>query len=272
MKTPLLSLPFSTPLLAGRLLRRYNRFLADIELDSGETVVAHCVNTGRMEGLTVPGLRVWVSHEPSAARKLQYTWQIAEVGEYLIGANTAAPNRIVKAMLEARVLPGFEDWQEFRPEAKYGENSRVDFLVRDAKGLHYLEVKNCHLVYPDNRGYFPDSVSDRASKHLRELIALVKQGHRASVVFTVKRTNVECVRPSDVHDPVFANTAREAAAAGVRFFGLQIRPTPEALIVEKAIPADVECYDCARMQEWMKANRAVAGAWQTVRRKKPADE
>lgn len=258
-------LKWQSPLLEGKLIRRYNRFLADIELEAGQVVVAHCVNTGRMEGLTIPGLRVWVTYDPSPTRKLQYTWQVAEVDGYMIGANTAIPNKIVKQLLEERVLPGFENWESFRPEAKYGENSRVDFLVTDAVGEHYLEVKNCHLIYPDRRGYFPDSVSARATKHLSELVELVKQGKRASVVFTAQRTDTKSVRPSDVHDPVFAKAAREAAAAGVHFFALQIRPTLEGLVIEKSIPADLKEYTTNSMREWMAENRAKAPAWQVVK-------
>ncbi|MBI1292351.1 hypothetical protein GC173_14115, partial [bacterium] len=124
---PLLIVPFPTPLVPGTLVRRYNRFMADVKLDSGETVVAHCVNTGRMEGITQPGLRVWLSHEPSPTRKLAYTWQITEVeGPILVGTNTALPNQIVGSILRERLLPGFP-WDELQSERRYGENSRIDF-------------------------------------------------------------------------------------------------------------------------------------------------
>ena len=242
--------------------------MADIELDSGETIVAHCVNTGRMEGLTAPGLRVWVSHTPSPTRKLAYTWEITEVDGRMIGTNTAVPNALVGRLIAARALPGFTDWEEYRAEAKYGENSRVDFLLRDAQGLHYLEVKNCHLVYPDNIGYFPDSVSDRAAKHLEELTHLVRAGHRASVLFTAQRTDVEAVRPSDAHDPTFAEAARRAAAAGVKFMALQIRPTPEALLIERVIPADLAEYDVAPIREWREVGRAAGPAWVQIKKAK----
>lgn len=261
-------MPWPSVLQPGRLVRRYNRFLADIQLDSGEAIVAHCVNTGRMEGLTAAGLRVWVSHTPSATRKLAYTWEITEVGGHLIGTNTAVPNALVGRLIAERALPGFADWKEYRAEAKYGENSRVDFLLRDAAGLHYLEVKNCHLIYPDRIGYFPDSVSERATKHLEELTHLVRAGHRASVLFTAQRTDVDAVRPSDAHDPAFAQAARRAAAAGVNFLALQIRPTPEHLIVERVIPADLAEYDAAPMRAWREAGRAAGPAWVTVKRAK----
>ena len=261
-----------SPLFPARLLRRYNRFLADFESEDPAHpghLVAHCVNTGRMEALTQPGLRCWLSHDPSPTRKLQYTWQIAELDGHMIGANTAVPNQLVRALLEARTLAGFDDWTTMRPEAPYGANSRVDFLLHDSRGAHYVEVKNCHLIYPDDIGYFPDSVSERATKHLEELTSLLAEGHRASVIFTAQRAGVKAVRPSDAHDPTFAAAARRAAAAGVKFLALEVVPTAEEIQVRRAIPADVEPYDVAPMKAWMDKNRALGPAWFTVRRSKP---
>lgn len=260
---------FPSVLLSGILLRRYNRFLADIELDGGEIVVAHCVNTGRMEGLTLPGLRVWLTHCPSPKRKLHFTWEIAELpspkGDILVGANTGFPNQVVRRMLEERVLPGFQHWNRLVPEKKYGENSRIDFWLQEEGREHFIEVKNCHLVYPDFHGYFPDSFSVRATKHLEELIEVVHAGHRATVLFTAQRADTICMRPSDVHDAAFAAAARRAAAAGVSFQALRIRPTPEAMIVEDFIPVDLEVYETTPMQAWMTANRAAAPAWSNKR-------
>jgi sugar fermentation stimulation protein A len=126
MANPILTIPHPSPLIPGVLLRRYKRFLADVELGDGSLITAHCVNTGRMEGLTMPGLRVWLSHEPSPTRKLAYTWQLTEFPEGLVvGTNTAAPNRIVGELLRRRLLPGL-DWDECVPERRYGERSRVD--------------------------------------------------------------------------------------------------------------------------------------------------
>jgi sugar fermentation stimulation protein A len=263
---PLLVYPFSKPLLAGRLVRRYNRFLADVTLDSGEKVVAHCVNTGRMEGLTQAGLRVWLSHDPSPTRQLAYTWQITEVeGGVLVGTNTAIPNQMIGALLRGRLLPGFA-WDELQAERRYGENSRVDFWLRKGRREHFIEVKNCHLTYPDGRGYFPDSVSERAAKHLDELIREAEAGHRASVIFTAQRVDTRAVRPSDAHDPNFADAARRAKAAGVKFLALRIEPTPEALIIHEVIPADLKPYDLTKPKAWMETNRALGPAWVTVRK------
>jgi sugar fermentation stimulation protein A len=163
-------------------------------------------------------------------------------------------------------MPGMTAWKEMRPEFRINEHSRCDFWMREARGQHYVEVKNCHLVYPDRRGYFPDSVSDRAAKHLRELSELVAAGHKATVLFVVQRADARSVRPSDAHDPAFATAAREAQAAGVRFRALLVRPTVEALIVEKLIPADIKPYATTRTDRWRAQNRALAPAWETRKR------
>lgn len=263
----LLRFPYSAPLLGGKLIRRYNRFLADIRLDSGPEVVAHCVNTGRMEGLVEPGARVWLSPADNPNRKLKYTWELVEIDGQLIGANTSVPNYIVRELLQERLLTGLGKWDEMRPEYKINPQSRVDFWLREGKREHFIEVKNCHLVYPDNRGYFPDSVSARASKHLEELIELVEAGHRATVVFTAQSASAKALRPSDLHDPVFAETARRAASAGVKFRALRVIPTVEALIVEKAIPVDLKPYSMKKPQSWKDANNHRSG-WIQVRKAK----
>lgn len=263
--TPLFLLPWPSPLVEGRLLRRYHRFLADVELADGRVVTAHCVNTGSMEGMVRKGALVWLTHAPDPAKKLQFTWQATDVEGVLVGSNTAMPNRIVKGMLESRLLPGFEKWTELKPERPYGENSRVDFWLRVGRREHYLEVKNCHLVYPDGRGYFPDSVSTRATGHLHELSLLAREGHGATVLFTAQRADCRAMRPSDLHDPAFAAAAREAKAAGVKFRALRIEPTAEGLVVHEVIPVDLKPYALPRMQRW-RAELAAHSGWERPKR------
>ena len=260
MTAPLLRVPHARPLLAGRLIARYDRFLAEVDLD-GEVVTAHCVNPGRMEGVVVPGAEVWLSKAPEGSkRRLRYTWELVRLpGEPILGANTNAPNGIVRAALEARVIRGLTRFDELVPERRYGEGSRIDFWLRRGRREHFVEVKNCHLVYPDGRGYFPDSVSARASKHLEELIEVVRRGHQATVLFTIQRPDVRAIRPSDVHDPTFAENLRLAHAAGVRFRALTIRPTLEAYQIEGFIPVDVRPYRTARIAHWREDNQATSG-------------
>lgn len=216
-----------------------------------------------MEGLTLPGRTVWISPATNPKRKLRYTWEMVDVDGVMVGANTAMPNRLAGELLRRRLLPGLDDWTALEPEKKINARSRTDFLLTTPGGAHFVEVKNCHLVYPDRRGYFPDSVSARAARHMEELRQLVKEGHRATVLFTGQRADTGAIRPSDAHDPEYARAAREAAKAGVHFRALRIRPTPEALVVEKEIPVELEPYDLAGPRRWREQYRAEAPAWQS---------
>jgi sugar fermentation stimulation protein A len=243
-------------LVEGVLLRRHKRFLADVELASGGTVTAHCVNTGAMEGLTLPGTRVWLSRADNPARKLAFTWELAEIEGHLVGVNTALPNRLVGLLLAERRVPWLADWREMRAEKPYGERSRVDFWLRRPRGEHYLEVKNCHLVYPDRRAYFPDCVSARAAGHLRELAGVMRRGAAAEVMFVVQIPGVRAVRPSDVHDPAFAAAAREARRAGVRFSAIAVRHTPVEIVIDGRIPVELAPYPTARIECWRSAWRS----------------
>lgn len=257
MSRALAVVPHARPLVPGTLVRRYKRFFADVRLESGRVVVTHCVNPGRMEGLLRPGLPVWVSRVPrQSARKLRWTWELADDDGVLVGTNTILPNRIVKQLLLQRVLPGLSGWKEIASERAYGNasRSRVDFWLRLPGGEVFLEVKNCHLVYPDRRAYFPDAPSERAARHLDELAAVARAGHRALVLFTVQRADARALRPSDLHDPRFAAAARRAAAAGVRFRALSIRPTLAGFHVERFIPVDLTPYSTRRIARWRDEN------------------
>ena len=253
--------PHPSPLLPGRLIDRYVRFIAEIELDSGERIRAHCVNPGRMEGQVRPDARVWVSRAPEGSkRKLLYTWELVEEDDQLVGVNTVAPNRIVAALLAARALPGLRRFRELRSEVAYGSagNHRIDFLLAGATP-HYVEVKNCHLVYPDGHGYFPDSVSARASAHLAALAEVVTLGARATVLFTIQRPDVRAIRPSDLHDPTFAAAARAAGDAGVGFRAVTIRPTLSAYELVAEIPVDLRPYPTREHARWRAANSECSG-------------
>jgi sugar fermentation stimulation protein A len=258
--TPLITVPHPTPLIPGRLVDRYVRFIAEVELDGGERVRAHCVNPGRMEGQVRPGARVWISPAPAGSqRKLRYTWELVEEDGQMVGANTVAPNRIVAELLAARILPGLRRFRELRSEVAYAERHRIDFLLAGPTP-HYVEVKNCHLVYPDGRGYFPDSVSARASSHLAALAQVVRDGAKATVLFTIQRPDVAAIRPSDLHDPSFAAAARAAAAAGVGFRAVTIRPTLSAYEVVAEIPVDLREYDTSEHVRW-RADKLPRSGW-----------
>ena len=246
----LVRVPHPLPLIPGALVDRYDRFIAEIELRSGERIRAHCVNPGRMEGQVRPGVRCWITKvPPDSKRKLRYTWELVEEDGMIVGANTTAPNRVVAAVLAARVLPGLRRFTALRAEVSYAERSRVDFVL-DGATPHYIEVKNSHLRYADGRGYFPDSVSARATHHLEALAGVVEGGAKATVLFTIQRPDVRAIRPSILHDPEFAAAARAAADAGVRFRALTIRPTLEAYEVMREIPVDLRVYDTREHERW----------------------
>lgn len=266
--------PRERELIEGRLVRRYKRFLADVAIGSGrageagEVVTAHCANTGAMEGLTRPGSRVWIARAENPDRKLAWDWELAEGPEELdrriFGAHTGVPNRLVRRLLEGghldrmlgdrmpgeRTVSGLGPFDEIAPEKRYGERSRIDFWLRRGETETFLEVKNCHLVYPDGRAYFPDAVSARAARHLEELAAMVEAGHRAEVLFVCQTGPVEAVRPSDVHDPTFAATARRVAERGVRFRALAVTNTPEEIVIEGPVPVDLAPYPTEEIELW----------------------
>ena len=208
---------FPTPLVPARLIRRYNRFLADAQLDSGERITAHCPNPGSMMGLTAPGSRIWLEPNEDPKRKLRYGWRLVELGDgHWSGIDTAVPNRVVKEALLARAIPRLAAYGSVRPEVRYGKNSRVDFLLTEP-GLPdaYVEVKNVHLKRRGDLAEFPDSVTARGAKHLAELADMVAAGHRAVMLYLVQRTDCGRLAMAADLDSDYAAAFEMARAAGV---------------------------------------------------------
>ena len=261
-------IPHPRPLHEARFLARYDRFIATVDLD-GRVVEAHCVNPGRMEGLIVSGARAWVSGVPrDSKRKLRYTLELLEIDGRLVGVNTQLPNELAEQLVVGRQVPGLKRWRDLQREVRNGENSRIDLLLRDARGDHFVEVKNCHLVYPDGGAYFPDSVSTRAAGHLEELIRCAEAGARATVLHTVQRGDARFVRPSDLHDPVYARTARRAARAGVKFRAVCLEPRLDGFAFRGCIPVRLRPYDLATIEPYRDALSDRSG-WQRRGRKTP---
>ncbi|HEX22538.1 MAG TPA: DNA/RNA nuclease SfsA [Chromatiales bacterium] len=211
---------FEQPLVEGRLLRRYKRFLADVQLPDGEVITAHTANTGAMTGCAESGRRVWLSRSDNPKRKYPHTWELIEVRDgVLAGINTQLSNLLVREAIENGRVPELAGYGRVRSEVRYGEEkSRIDLLLDspDNKGSIpcYIEVKNVTLV-DDGIARFPDAVSVRASKHLRELMSVVRAGQRAVIFFCVQRGDVREVRPADQIDPLYGETLREAVHCGV---------------------------------------------------------
>ncbi len=227
---------FQTPLVPGRLIRRYKRFLADVRLDDGREVTAHCPNPGSMMGLKEEGLRIWLEPNDDPKKKLKFAWRLAELpGGQWAGIDTAVPNKVVKEALTLRKVPEFGDYERVQPEVKYGTNSRVDFLLDDQV---YVEVKNVHLRRDGDWAEFPDSVTARGTKHLNDLIEVVRSGHRAVMFYLVQRT--DCARfklASDI-DPQYAAAFDEARAAGVEVLCYGTHISRDGVEIADPIPVD----------------------------------
>jgi len=218
---------FPQPLKRGQLVQRYKRFLADIVLEDGSEITAHCPNPGAMLGLNMPGLPVWVSHSPDPKRKLAHTLELVEVDGGLVGINTMHPNRLVAEALAADAIPELTGYATHRREVKYGQASRVDFLLEAPdRPRCWLEIKNCHLRRTGSLAEFPDCVAARSTKHLRELEAMVAEGDRAVALFVVQRTDCDAFSACHDLDPAFARGLDSAANAGVEVlvYGCDISP------------------------------------------------
>ena len=232
---------FQKPLLEGRLVERYKRFLADVVLSSGEHVTAHCANPGAMMGLKEPGSRVYLSRASNPSRKLRYNWEFVEVQagggpDQLVGINTSRPNLLVaEALRDGRLAP-FAHYDRVRPEVKYGRNSRVDFLLEtDGEPPCYLEVKNCHLMREAGFAEFPDYVAARSAKHLYELADMAAAGARAALVYVIQM-NAERFDVARDIDPAYDRAFRHALAAGVESYAYVCRITTEEVVIDRPVP------------------------------------
>jgi sugar fermentation stimulation protein A len=229
---------FPSPLERGRLLQRYKRFLADVALDSGATVTASCPNTGSMLGLSAPGSTVWLSRSDSPTRKYAHTWEMVEAdlgkGPSLVGINTGHPNKLIAEAIAARRIKALAGYQSLRREVKYGAASRIDILLEDAKkGRCYVEIKNVHLMRRAGLAEFPDSVTARGVKHLRELSAMVAEGHRAVMLYLIQRTDAKSFTLAADLDPTYSEAFAEAA--GVEAMAFSCRMSFEEIALDKPI-------------------------------------
>ncbi len=232
---------FHAPLIEGTLVRRYMRFLADVKLASGEVVTAHCANPGSMLSVREPGARVWLSPAAKPERKLRYTWEMIEVGGALVGINTAHPNLVVAEGIQAGRVPELANYPVLKREQKYGKNSRIDILLEAPdRPRCFVEVKNV-TMRRDAAGpaEFPDSVTDRGAKHLKELADMVRSGARAVMFYLVQRG--DCARFAIAHDidPVYAAGLKTAMAEGVEVLCYTARVAPDGIHVDAPLTLDL---------------------------------
>ena len=235
-KANLAFMKFSQRLIPGTLVRRYKRFLSDIELADGQIVTAHCPDPGAMIGLDAPGSSVWISRATNPSRKLAYSWELIRVDGHFVGINTSLPNALVEEALRADRIPELAGYRTIRREVPYGRNSRVDFLLEDdAREECYVEVKNVHL----KRGQtaeFPDSVTKRGTKHLHELMDMVDRGARAVMMYVVQRRDCDSFAIAADIDPVYAEALDRAIDKGVEAICYQCRVSLEAIELENPLP------------------------------------
>ena len=228
---------FATPLVPARLIKRYKRFLADVRLEDGREVTAHCANPGSMMGLTDPGTKVWLEPNDDPKKKLKFGWRLVDhENGHFTGVDTSIPNRALKAAFLAHEVPGLPPYNLVRAEVKYGQNSRIDFLLSGDGPDTYVEVKSVTLSRQPGLAEFPDSVTARGAKHLDELAAMVAAGHRAVMFYLVQRTDCSAATLAADIDPTYKMAFDRAHAAGVQVLAQACTISPRAIDLGDTIP------------------------------------
>lgn len=228
---------FPQPMRRGVLIRRYKRFLADVAWEDGSETTVHVPNPGAMLGLNTPGMTVWCSESGSKTRKLPLTWELVEADGGLVGVNTHNPNKIVAEALREGRIPELTGYASVRPEVKYGEASRIDFLLESPdRPPCWLEVKNCHLMRTPSLAEFPDCIAARSAKHLRELETMVAQGHRAVQLFIIQRMDCDRFDTAGDIDKSYHAALHHAFRAGVEVLCYECVVDPDGVTLTQRIP------------------------------------
>lgn len=221
---------FDLPLIETRLVKRYKRFLADVELSDGEIITVHCANPGSMLGLTEPGIRAWISDSQNPKRKLRYSLEMVEVNGVIVGINTSHPNKLAREAIELGRIPELAGYDTLRTEVKYGENSRIDILLQsDGKPDTYVEVKNVHFIRTPGIHEFPDSVTARGAKHLDEMANEVKRGNRAVMLYVIQRNDGDTFKFAEDLDPNYCEAFKRAHAVGVEAIAIRCNLSPTSI-------------------------------------------
>ena len=230
---------YDKTLVSATLVKRYKRFLADVILQNGEEITVHCANTGAMTGCAEPESKVWLYNSENPKRKYIYSWELVELvnPSGFICINTARPNQIVEQGLLAKTVPELAEYNAVRREVKYGEGSRVDFLLSQ-EGLCdvYLEVKSVTLHLKGDLGAFPDAVTTRGQKHLKELMAIKRSGARAVLLFCVMHSRIQKVTVAEHIDPKYAALLKEAIDEGVEVYCYSVEMSQQELLMKRELP------------------------------------
>jgi sugar fermentation stimulation protein A len=229
---------FPAPLTPGRLIRRYQRFLTEVELEDGSRVTAHCNNSGTLLTCLEPGAPVYLSPSSAPGRRTAFTWEMIFINGGWVGVNTLVPNRLVAEAARQRSLPLFAGASAVRPEVKTSAHTRLDLVVERPQGPLYVEVKNVTLVR-ESLASFPDAVSTRGAKHLAELVRLVAAGQEASMVYVVQRGDAQAFAPAADIDPAYAEGFARARAAGVGITVVQATVSPQDITLSRELPLAV---------------------------------
>jgi len=226
---------FATPLIHGTLIKRYKRFLADVQLADGKIITAHCPNTGTMLSCSTPGSAACLSISDNPNRKYPHTLEMVRDNETWVGVNTSLTNKLVmEAITEGRIFE-FADTDSVKAEVKTSSKSRLDLLITQNDQLTYVEIKNCSLAI-DGCAMFPDAVTARGTKHLNELIRLKKEGFNSCIFFLVQRMDADKFRPAIQIDPVYSKTIAHAETAGVQILVYQAEVNPSGIEVVRPLP------------------------------------
>ncbi len=232
---------FLDPLIRGKLIKRYKRFLADIELENGDVVTAHCANSGSMLSVSGSGSDVWISPARNPDRKLKFTWELLRVGDTWVGVNTSHPNKLVFDAIADGTITELQGYETQRREVKYGKNSRIDILLESAGGKKcYVEIKNVTMKRNLNHSEpaeFPDGITARGAKHLVELSDMVASGHRAVMFYLVQRDDCDAFNLARDIDPVYGETYDMAIAKGVEVIGYTCKLNEKEILITHRVKA-----------------------------------
>ena len=225
---------FEQTLVPGRLIKRYKRFLADVELENGDVVTAHCMNSGSMMGLKEPGNPVWISPATNPKAKLDWKWELVEVAGARVGINTGHPNKLAEEAIRAQIIPELSGYGSIRREVKYGQNSRIDLLLEDhaSAPMAYVEVKNVTLCR-GNGAEFPDAVTARGTKHLRELAIVAQDGARGVMLYIAQRDDCTHFSIAADIDPAYASALKDAMSAGVEVLAYSCTLDPTEIRIKR---------------------------------------
>ena len=225
-------------LVEGVLIKRYKRFMADVKLKNGHVVTAHCPNSGSMLECSEAGRRVYLSRSDNPKRRLHYTWELIEMPTSLVGVNTLVPNRLVKAAIKSDTIPMLSGFDTIRSEVRYGDRSRIDILLERGQDRLFVEVKNCTLV-TNGIARFPDAVTSRGLKHLKELQNQVRMGHGALMFYVIQRMDSDLFKPADHIDADYGRELRKAVENGVKITAWDVRIDLKGIQLNRPVPFEI---------------------------------